>query len=198
MNRIFFFRGSTDTNDETGTAAPHWHLRFVGSSVQNNSSEFVNGIEQYPSNLVETNPAPVTANYFVEMVWWTVLDRESSQIEWENWHRQLVEAKAQGTPQLLEKAKAFELELFSSSEYIARQRTDTEFIEDIFNSHLLREPTVAEKEYWLNYLQNLPISLPQQRRRLRLVSEFQGMSAFEETILGIVDEIIPPEQPPTL
>lgn len=193
LNNIFFERGSTRTNDETGTSAPHWHLRFEGSSMQGSSSGMQDGIEQNPSAFVEVNSVERTPHSFVEEVWWGILDRESTQEEWENWHTQIVEAKAQGTSQLLEKAKVFEQQLFISSEYTARYRTDAELVEDVFWSHLFREPTQTESEYWQNYLSNLPPSYTQQRRIQSLLYEIEATTEFQDIILGIVDELPPPE-----
>lgn len=197
LNEIFRNRGSNRTNDETGGNAPHWHLRFENFLAQEDLSQTQNKIEQNPNVFGEYNPAPVTTHYFVELVWWTILDRESTQEEWSNWHTQIVGAKAQGASQLFEKAKAFQQELFSSSEYVARHRTNEEFVEDVFNSHLMREPTQAEKEYWISYMQNLPPSFPQQRRRLRMLAEFELLDEFEDVVSGIVDETIAPEPSPT-
>ncbi len=197
LNVIFRTRGSNRTNDETGSStAPHWHLRFESFLAQDGSSQIQNGISQNSGNFGELNPAPVTTHYFVEFVWWSVFDHESTQEEWSNWHPQIVAAKAQGNSQLLEKVKAFEQELFSSSQYAARNRTNEEFIEDVFYAHLQRPPTQAEQDSWLSYLQNLPPSIPQHRRRLRLISEIELSTEFEETVLRIVDETTPPEPTP--
>ncbi len=167
LNRIFAERGSTRTNNETGTDAPHWHLRFEFGSPQ--------------------SAAARTPHSLVEDAWWGSLDRESTQAEWESWHTQIVEAKAQGTSQLLEKAKFLQQSLFSKSEYVARRRTDAEFIGDVFWSHFLREPTVTESLSWQNYLQNLPPINTEPRKRRRLLYEIQATAEFERIALSIAD-----------
>jgi hypothetical protein len=78
--------------------------------------------------------------------------------------------------------------------YLAGEKTDAEFIEAVFWSHLFREPTEAETQYWQNYLQNQPPSLPLRRKRMNLIYEIQASDEFEEIILGMIDDA-PPEAP---
>ena len=115
------------------------------------------------------------------------MDRFATQPEWENWHTQIVEAKAQGQAELLDKAKIFQQTLISESEYVARHRTDEEFITDVFWSHFFREPTVEEVQYWQIYLSNLPPSYPLSRKRRNLLYQLEATTEFEAIILGIVD-----------
>ncbi len=168
LNRIFFDRGSTLTNDETDNpVGPHWHLRFLFGA---------------PNVLAERTP-----HSFVENSWEATMDRFATQEEWENWHTQIVEAKAQGTSQLLEKAKFFQQSLISKSEYVARHRTDAEFVGDVFWSHFFRDTTAAESLYWQEYLQNRPPIETQARKRRNLLYQIEATTEFETTILGIVD-----------
>ncbi len=172
LNRIFRERGSTRTNNETGTDAPHWHLRFEFGSPQSTSTR--------------------TPHSFVEDAWWGGLERESTQAEWENWHTQIVEAKAQGSAQLLAKAKVLEQTVFGGSPYLTIQKTDEEFIEAVFWSHLYREPTEAEILSWKSYLGNLPPSYAIRRRRMNLIHQMQATAEFEQVVLSLVDEPLPP------
>lgn len=197
LNQIFFERGSIRTNDETGTEAPHWHLRFENDLDQSSQfSDMQNGIEQNPGNFIEVNTVEITPHSFVEDAW-EILGRASTQAEWEVWHNRLVQAKAQGSTELLAEIKAYERSLFSDSEYIARHRTDEQFIEDVFWAHLFRQPTTTETAYWQDYLDNLPPIVTQQRGRMRLIADFQNLSDFEELVNNIVDSNIPPEPTPT-
>lgn len=167
LNQIFRTRGSTDTNDETGTSAPHWHLRFLYGA---------------PNTTAERTP-----HIFVEDVFNAVLRRESTQEEYEAWLARITNAKATGQSELLAEAKSLILERFLSSGYGGRQRTDEQFIADVFLAHVFREPTIEETQLWLDYLRNLPPSIPQSRKRRRLIETFQLGTEFQEIVFGIVD-----------
>ncbi len=176
LNQIFFFRGSTNTNDETDEAAPHWHLRFLFGA---------------PGLAAERTP-----HTFVEGVFGAALDRESSQAEYEEWLARITNAKGQGQSQLLLEARTFEQEQFDSSEYIARQRTDEEFITDVFWSHLFREPTEHEAQDWLDHLHDITW-LPQLEQRMQFLNDFEALPEFQSVVFGIVDPMPPPQPTPT-
>ncbi|MFN0139439.1 MAG: hypothetical protein ACKVQW_05050 [Pyrinomonadaceae bacterium] len=167
LDEIFEDRGSTDTNDETGTSAPHWHLRFLYGA---------------PNTTAERTP-----HIFVEDVFNAVLRRESTQEEYEIWLSRITNAKATGQSELLAEAKSLVLERFLESGYGGRQRTDEQFIADVFLAHVFREPTIEETQLWLDYLHNLPPSIPQSRKRRRLIETFQLGTEFQEVVFGIVD-----------
>lgn len=57
----------------------------------------------------------------------------------------------------------------------------------------MREPSQDEKSYWLSYLQSLPPSLPMNRKRVRLIEQFQLSQEFEDIILNIIDMEIHPD-----
>jgi len=153
---------------------PHFHLSF----------------NYEPNNAPESADDPLdtyTPHSFIENTWEVVMDRTSTQEEWERWHTRIVEAKAQGTSQLLAEAKVFKKGLFADSEYAARRRTDAEFVEDVFWAYLFREPTEAERQYWQNYMLNIPRIVPTNRRRPRMLADFESNAEFESLVLGIVD-----------
>lgn len=166
LNEFFRRRGSTRTNDETGTAKPHWHLRFEFGTPR---------------------VAERTPHIFVEDVFSAVLRRESSQEEYEEWLARITNAKATGQTELLLEAKAFVLERFLSSGYGGRQRSDEQFIADVYWAHVSREATIEETQIWLDYLDSIPPIVPQSRKRRRLIEEFQLGNEFRDIVFGIVD-----------
>jgi hypothetical protein len=176
LNVIFREHGSTATQDETGTNAPHWHLRFYYGA---------------PHRAAERTP-----HIFVEDVFDAVLKRESTQEEYERWLNRITFAKSQGQAQLLTEAKTFEKETFASINYGVMSKTNEQFVTDVFWSYVFRDPTVGELAYWVDFLLNQPPSVPQNRRRERLIDEFQLSSEFEEIVLGIIDAEVPPEPSP--
>lgn len=169
LNDFFFNRGSTNTLDETGTNAPHWHLRF------------------------EFGQPRMTARYtpgnFVDMTWAETFDRQATDEEWQMWTERLEQAKAQGQPQLLAEAKTLERERFLSQEYIARNRTDEEFISDVFRSYLLREPTGKEMNDWLEVISSYSTTSPD--NRALFLAEFENIQEFADLIYSLVDEHAP-------
>jgi hypothetical protein len=211
LKQIFRTHGSTRTKDETGTSRPHWHLRFEFNyaTVENTNSQMQNGIEQNYRAFVEYNDVQRTAASFVTDAGSAIFDRELTQAEFEAWYPQLSNAKTQGLNTFLQEVKTFERQLFTSQEYIARQRTDEQFVEDIFASHLFRQPTPEERSYWLEYLLTIggsqetiinpteptreragtgTIQLNQQQKRLMFLNNFQNLPDFVNLVGGIVDD----------
>lgn len=166
LNEMFRLRGSTQVVDETTTSAPHWHLKFLFNASQ---------------GVIER-----TSHIFVEDVFGAALERESTQTEYETWLVRLRNAKAQGQSQLLLEAIALERELFESVEYVTRFRTDEEFIEDVFLSHLFREPTETEAKDWLTHLQSIT-AITQQAQRSTFLYDFENEPEFQSVVFGIVE-----------
>lgn len=191
LKAIFNARGF-GIHDETGTDAPHWHIRH-GNLNNDVASHMVDGIEKNPDSLIEVNPSEVSTSDFVESLLSVRFDRVSTQEEWEILHPQVVDAKAQGQTQLLAKARELEQQLFASSEYVARNTSDEDFIDDVFQAHLFRGATGGEKVYWTNILDSFS-SEPQQVARMQMIETFESRQAFTDAILGIVD-LAPPVFP---
>ena len=123
-------------------------------------------------------------------------------------------AKTQGQNVFLQEVKTFEKQLFASQEYIARQRTNEQFVQDVFVSHLFREPTTQELSYWVGHLMNIQgnqpidptdpeptrpvgrtsIPLTQAQRRQRFLDDFEALPAFVNTVANIGDDAYP--EPP--
>lgn len=181
LRDIFNRRGSTRTLDETGSANPHWHLRF----------------ENYRRTLTGEEDVPVTIHDLVENAFWSVFDREAGQDEWAGRHARLQTAEKKGSEALRTEVGAMMRELFSDSVYVARGRGDEEFVGDVFSAYLLREPTAAETALWTDFLAGLPPSLPPNRRRARLLAEFEEDREFADLISGVVREETAPVPVPT-
>jgi hypothetical protein len=166
LKETFEARGSTRTLDETGTNAPHWHTRFEYGNPRS--------VERTPHS-------------FVEDAFDGALTRESTQSEYDVWFNRITIAKSQGPTELIAEAKLFQKELFASSEYVARNRTQAEFVQDVYWTHLSREASAAEIDFWVDFMANLPASYPANRRRARMLYEFQLLPEFEQFLLGLVD-----------
>ena len=139
----------------------------------------------------------------------SIFERTITQAEFESWHPSLLNAKAQGSAPFLQEMRNFYRQLFASSEYIQRQRTDDEFVADVFESHLWREPTTFELAHWKNYLVSLGGGLinPEEPdlggitressstsntinpvlQRQAFLQYFQNMPQFVSTIESVID-----------
>lgn len=134
VKQIFFLRGSTDTNDETNTNRPHWHLRFLFGRQQSRA-------QRSPQDYV---PEALTS----------ALDRETGDDEWQYWTNRIMAAQALGQQQTLNEAKAFERSLFSSAEYLSLNRSDEDYVTDLYAAYLLREPDTDGYNTWLTTLRD--------------------------------------------
>lgn len=164
LNDIFIARGSTDTNDETRTSAPHWHLRF-----------------EFGQNL--PNGYARTMSDYVPEVWSSVLDRNPTDGEWQYWDDTLTTARAQGQAQLLAETKRYLRALFESAEYANRNRSDEDFVTDLYLGYLQREPDEDGYNFWLNVLQN--DNAQGLNGRERLLQGFENSSEFADKVYAV-------------
>ncbi|MEP6848856.1 MAG: hypothetical protein ABI999_08355 [Acidobacteriota bacterium] len=162
--------GATNFLIETGP--DHYHLSFNGEA--NNFAP--------SSNPVDIN----TPSSFVENTWEAVFDRFSNQDEYSLWHDRLLVAKTQGQTVLLAEAKTFKRTLFDSQEYIARQRTESEFINDVYWAYLFREPDEKELGNQLAYLSTINATT-ERARRLAFLSNFENQAEFGTLVSQIID-----------
>lgn len=171
LNEIFFFRGSTRTKNETTTTQPHWHLRFEFGQAQ---------------AAVQRNMGNVLDEAF-----WGSLDREATDDEWQTRLDTLESAQSQGQTQALDAAKGTVSALFYSVEYTNRNRTDQEFVTDLYASFLLREPDEDGYNFWLGVLQN--DNNNGQNGRDHLIRAFVECQEFASLIYGLTGT--PPPAP---
>lgn len=170
LNEFFFNRGSTRTLNETATSRPHWHLRFEFGQAQ----------------------AAVLGNAasFVEESFFAALDHEASDSDWEERMVTFDGAHAQGQIQTLDAAKALTSALFYSVEYSGRNRTDQEFVTDLYASFLLREPDEGGYNFWLGILQN--DNANGQPGRAHLIQAFVECTELANIVYALTDTPAPP------
>jgi hypothetical protein len=176
LNDIFRERGSTRTNDETGTSAPHWHLRFEFNNQQ----------------------AAVVRNIgnFVEGSFWGSLDREANYAEWQDWTNKLTNAQAQGQSPMLADTRGYVRSLFKSTEYVNRSRSDADYVTDLYWGYLLREPDPGGYNTWINALQNYNAQGLDGRELVLQGFEYSTEFANLVAALERVPEEPPPPPPP--
>jgi hypothetical protein len=160
LNEIFRNRGSTRTNDETDTAAPHWHLRFEFNRPRNN-----------PTTSVES---------FVEAATSGALSRVTSDSEGQNWSERLTKSQAQGPDQLLLEAKLLVRTLVQSGEYYGLNKSDDQYITTLYETYFMREPTADEAAAHLQTLQSNN-ALGANGREIML-QEFENAQEFSDLV----------------
>ena len=165
LNQFFFQRGSTDTNDETQSTHPHWHLRFL-FGAQNQA--------------INRN-----AGHFVAETFISALEREPDSDEFQERMDTIDAAHVQGQTQTIDAAKALTTALFESVEYANRNRSDEEFVEDLYATYLLRAPEPAGYAFWLNILQT--DNANGQNGRAHLIQGFVESAEFRNLIIGLSD-----------
>jgi len=95
----------------------------------------------------------VTTDQFVQAFYSGVLNRQpNSQTELPQKSATLNQAMAQGYGPLLAQAQSLGTELFTSQEYLNRNRTNAEFITDLYWGYLQRAPDQGGYNWWLGIL----------------------------------------------
>ena len=201
-------------NDERSGDAPHLHLDWGNPNRRTGgrrSSLMQNGIDQ---NAAEFESAGQTPSTLVSSIGEAIFERQITQQEYESWYLQLSNAKAQGLSTFLQEVKTFEKQLFASQEYIARQRTNEQFVQDVFVSHLFRDPTDEELVYWIEYLGSLggnqeivtnptetnpertrtTTPMSKQQRRQIFLNNFQTLPDFVNVVGSVGDDAY--QEPP--
>lgn len=165
LDEIFTDRGSTLTLDETETNSPHWHLRFL-FGVQNVA--------------VNRDAAHLVVESFS-----SALEREADPDEWEERMNTFDAARAQGQLQTIDAAKAMTAALFQSVEYANRNRSDEDFVSDLYTTFLLRAPDPGGYAFWLGVLRN--DNSNGLDGRAHLIQAFVESPEFRNLIIGLTD-----------
>lgn len=93
-----------------------------------------------------------TVEQFVEAFYRGALDRAPTDAEKSSWVARLRAAQGEGHNAVLGEAKALGRALFESAEYAARQRSDEEFVNDLYWGYLQRAPDAGGFRFWLDYV----------------------------------------------
>ena len=91
---------------------------------------------------------------FIKNLYYNCLARDPNSTELQQKTDQLAQAGVQGESQLLAAAKLVARGLFESSEYVARGRTDSQYVTDLYNAYLQRAPDTSGLNFWVQDVQN--------------------------------------------
>jgi RHS repeat-associated protein len=97
---------------------------------------------------------PQRLTRFIKNLYYNCLARDPNSTELQQKTDQLAQAGVQGLPQLLAAAKSAARGLFESAEYAARNRTNTQYVTDLYNAYLQRAPDTSGLNFWVQDAQN--------------------------------------------
>jgi hypothetical protein len=90
----------------------------------------------------------------VDYFWLGTVDSIAAEADYQAWTVSLNNAQAQGLPAMLTQARSLGRYLFYSSEYLSLNRTNEEFVADLYHAYLQRDPDTGGYNFWLSVLQN--------------------------------------------
>jgi hypothetical protein len=85
---------------------------------------------------------------FIRDFYQGALARQPNASELASWSATLAQAQAQGSAQLLAQAQALGSTLFHSQEYINRNRSDSDYVFDLYEAFLQRYPDQSGWDFW--------------------------------------------------
>jgi RHS repeat-associated protein len=87
---------------------------------------------------------------YIKNFYQSALNRQPNSTELNSWLSTLRTNYSQGQTPFLEGMKSLGVSLFTSQEYINRNRTDTEFVYDLYKAYLYREPDSGGWSFWVS------------------------------------------------
>ena len=96
---------------------------------------------------------PRNMEAFVDYFWVGSLQVIADDASYQSWTNILNAAYAQGSNNVLVQARALGRSLFQSAEYASLNRTDEEFVTDLYAAYLQRDPDASGYANWLSTLQ---------------------------------------------
>jgi hypothetical protein len=87
---------------------------------------------------------------FVEGLYFAAFARVPTSTELQQQTNALAQAGQQGQTQLLTTAQSLVVSLFQSTEYVNRNRTDHDYVSDLYNAYLQRAPEQDGWNFWMN------------------------------------------------
>jgi RHS repeat-associated protein len=110
-----------------------WAQRYEYDRYGNRSNVYSYVLEDYVKNFYQSS-----------------LNRQPTSTELNSWLSTLRAAYLQGLQQFWDGMRSLGQTLFTSPEYIARNRSNSEFVDDLYRAFLYREPDADGKAYWVS------------------------------------------------
>jgi RHS repeat-associated protein len=144
----------------TGGQNVNWAQRYQYDRYGNRSNAFSFTAEQYVRNFYQYG-----------------LNRQPNATELQNWLSTLQSAYAQGQSQFLTAMQSLGAAIFTSQEYANRQRSDHEYVWDLYKTYLFREPESSGWQFWENIVST--------HGRTHVRSGFEWSTEFNVKVSGI-------------
>jgi len=110
----------------------------------------VNWVQRYEYDRYgnRNNVFSYTADQYVKNFYQSALNRQPTTSELQSWLGTLQSAYAQGQSQFLTAMQNLGDTIFSSQEYANRNRSDRDYVYDLYKAYLLRDPEQAGWDFW--------------------------------------------------
>jgi hypothetical protein len=130
-----------------------------------------------------TPPTRKTTAMFVDQFYSTAFNDWASDDELQTWTSNLNNAAAQSQDQMLAQAKALGRTVFQSAEYTNVNRSDEDFVTDLYNGYLGRAPDPDGYNFWLSILRN--DNAQGLDGREHLLQAFEGSTEFANLVFSL-------------
>jgi Domain of unknown function (DUF4214) len=134
-------------------------------------------------------PKPNTVAQYTADFWLGALGVDSTDSDRQYWTDTLTSAQYQGTDALLSQARIFARSLFQSADYINRNESDENYVDDLYWAYLRRAPEESGYNFWLSVLKNDEAQGLDGREHL--LQAFEGSQEF----MNIISSLDAPPQP---
>ncbi|HXM46935.1 MAG TPA: DUF4214 domain-containing protein [Pyrinomonadaceae bacterium] len=129
-------------------------------------------------------PSPKTTEGMVDSFWVGTLETIADDSSYQYWTNILNTAQAQGSSELLIQSRALGRSLFQSSAYAALNRSDADFVRDLYYAYLQRDPDADGYAFWLATLQS--DNANGLNGREHLLQGFEGSTEFMNLVSSLV------------
>jgi hypothetical protein len=143
------------------------------------------GSDQRPLRPRSRRVAQFVQDFWMESLW---VDTDDSERQY--WTDRLINAQAQGQAQLLAEAQAFGRSLMQSTDYINRDRSDENFVYDLYRVYLQRDPDEGGFNFWLGVLQS--DNAQGMNGREHLLQAFEQSAEFANLVYALEPGYPPP------
>ncbi|MFN2491908.1 MAG: RHS repeat domain-containing protein, partial [Pyrinomonadaceae bacterium] len=126
----------------------------LGRLIRATGGQNVNWAQRYEYDRFgnRNNVYSYTADQYVRNFYQSALNRQPNTSELNSWLATLQSAHSQGPSQFLSEMQNLGATLFTSQEYANRNRTDTQYVYDLYQAYLYRGPDQGGWDFWVSQI----------------------------------------------